>query len=95
MAWSETVSRAFEEATEYLRTPGLQRTNGAAERMIKELRRRTKSMDGFKSEDGAAHFAVVWRIWKNMRLAMNRQRSRQMRRQRRNLKIPQPYPKLA
>jgi transposase-like protein len=50
--WSETVHRAFWEGTQYLRTPGLHPTNGAAERLIKQLRRRTKTMDGFKSEDG-------------------------------------------
>jgi hypothetical protein len=90
----ETVVRTFEEATEYLRTPGLQRTNGLAERTIKELRRRTKTMDGFKSEDGAAHFAEVWRAWKNLRLEMNRARSRRVRHRRQDLKIRRPYPKL-
>jgi transposase-like protein len=94
-AWAETVVRTFEEATEYLRTPGLQRTNGLAERTIKELRRRTKTMDGFKSEDGAAHFAEVWRAWKNLRLEMNRARARRVCHRRQDLKIRQPYPKLA
>jgi len=92
-AWAQTVSRAFEEGTEYLRTPGLQRTNGLAERTIKELRRRTKTMDGFKSDDGATHFAVVWRVWKNMRSEMNRELRRQVRHRKRNLKIRHDHPK--
>jgi transposase-like protein len=94
-AWAETVVRAFEEGTEYLRTPGLQRTNGLAERTIKELRRRTKSMDGFKSEDGAAHFAEVWRAWRNLRLEMNRDSAKRVRHRRQDLKIRPPHPKLA
>lgn len=93
--WAETVSRAFQEGIEYLRTPGLQRTNGAAERMIKELRRRTKTMDGFKSDGGSAHFAVVWRAWKNMRRAMNQEYARHVRHRGRNLKIRPPNPKSA
>jgi transposase-like protein len=78
---------AFEEGTEYLRTPGLMRTNGAAERLIKDLRRRTRPMDGFKSEAGAKHFAVVWRVWKNMRLRLSRDEERRRSRQTDNLKI--------
>lgn len=94
-AWAETVSRAFAEGTEYLRTPGLQRTNGAAERMIKELRRRTKTMDGFKSEDGSTHFAVIWRVWKNMRLEMNREQAKRVCHRKPNIKIRHAHPKLA
>ena len=77
------------------RTPGLQRTNGTAERTIKELRRRTKTMDGFKSEDGAAHFAVAWRVWKNPRSEMNKERARLVRHCKRNLKIRHFYAELA
>jgi transposase-like protein len=86
-AWADVVSRAFEEGTEYLRTPGLMRTNGAAERLIKDLRRRMRPMDGFKSEDGAKHFAVIWRVWKNMRLEMNKERAKLVRHRKINLKI--------
>lgn len=94
-AWAQTVSRAFEEGTEYLRTPGLQRTNGAAERMIKDMRRRTRPMDGFKSEEGAEHFAVIWRVWKTMRLHMNQEQAKLVRHRHRNLKVCHPHPKLA
>ena len=93
--WGEVVSRAFEEGTEYLRTPGLMRTNGAAERLIKDLRRRTRPMDGFKSEEGAKHFAVVWRVWKNMRLGLSRDAARRRSRHADNLKIRHAHPKLA
>jgi Transposase, Mutator family len=86
-AWAQTVGRAFDEGTEYLRTPGLQRTNGLAERTIKELRRRTKTMDGFKSRAGSMHFAVIWRVWKNMRTAMNKEQARLVRHRKANLKI--------
>jgi len=86
-AWAQTVSRAFDEGTEYLRTPGLQRTNGTAERMIKELRRRTRTMDGFKSEGGSTHFALIWRVWKNVRLEMNRELAKLVRHRKPNLKI--------
>jgi transposase-like protein len=89
-AWADVVNRAFEEGTEYLRTPGLMRTNGAAERLIKELRRRTRAMDGFKSESGATHFAVVWRVWKNMRLQLSRDEAQRRSRQSDNLKICTP-----
>jgi transposase-like protein len=85
--WAQTVDRAFHEGTEYLRTPGLQRTNGLAERTIKELRRRTKTMDGFKSDAGSAHFALIWRVWKNMRSAMNKDQAKLVRHRRPSLKI--------
>jgi transposase-like protein len=93
--WAQTVARAFDEGTEYLRTPGLHRTNGLAERTIKELRRRTKTMDGFKSDDGSVHFMVIWRVWKNMRSQMNKERARLVRHGRRNLKIRHAHPKSA
>ena len=85
--WADVVARAFEEGTEYLRTPGLMRTNGAAERLIKDFRRRTRPMDGFKSEGGAEHFAVIWRVWKNMRSEMNKERAKLVRHRKTNLKI--------
>lgn len=85
--WVQTVSRAFGEGTEYLRTPGLQRTNGLAERTIKELRRRIKPMDGFKSEAGGRNFMLVWRVWKNRRTAMNKERAKRVRHRRGKLKI--------
>lgn len=93
--WAQTVARAFDEGTEYLRTPGLHRTNGLAERTIKELRRRTKTMDGFKSDDGSVHFMVTWRVWKNVRSKMNRERARLVRHGSRNLKIRHVHPKRA
>lgn len=77
------------------RTPGLQRTNGTAERTIKELRRRTKTRDGFKSADGAARFAVVWRVSKNLQSEMNKERSRLVRHRKRNPKIRHFHSKLA
>ena len=92
--WVGTVERAFWEGTAYLRTPGLQRTNGAAERTIKELRRRIKTMDGFKSDDGGRHFAWVWIQWHNLRLHCARERAQHTRRAASNLKIPPSYPKL-
>jgi len=89
-AWAQMVSRAFVEGTEYLRTPRLQRTNGLAERTIKEFRRRTKTMDGFKSEAGGRHFAVIWRVWKNVRSAMNKDYARWVRHRNPNLKDRHP-----
>ena len=86
-AWADVVSRAFEEGTEYLRTPGLMRTNGAEVRLIKDLRRRMRPIDGFKSEEGAKHFAVIWRVWTNMRLEMNKERAKLVRHRKTNLKI--------
>jgi transposase-like protein len=94
-AWAQTVSRAFDEGTEYLRTPGLQRTNGEAERAIKQLRRRTKTMDGFKSAGGAAHFAVLWRPWTNLRSKLRKEHDRLRRHRRRNQPNCHAHPKLA
>ena len=94
-AWAQTVSRAFDEGTEYLRTPGLQRTNEAAERLIKDMRRRTRPMDGCKSEEGAEHFAVVWRMRKTMRLRMNQGQAKLVRHRHHNVKICHIHPKLA
>lgn len=93
-AWGETVHRAFWEGTQYLRTSGLHPTNGAAERLIKQLRRRTKTMDGFKSEEGARNFAATWRLWQNMRHELAVEQKQRSRRRKRNLKVRQPNPKL-
>jgi transposase-like protein len=93
-AWGETVHRAFWEGTQYLRTPGLHPTNGAAERLIKQLRRRIKTMDGFKSEEGARNFAATWRLWQNMRHELAVELKQRSRRRKRNLKVRQPNPKL-
>jgi len=92
--WGETLERAFWEGTQYLRTPGLHPTNGAAERLIKQLRRRIKTMDGFKSEEGARNFAAAWRLWQNMRHEMAVEHKQRSRRRKRNLKVRQPNPKL-
>jgi transposase-like protein len=88
-AWAEIVRRAFDEGTEYLRTPGLARTNGGAERTVREFRRRSKIMDGFKSEDGGQHFAMIWRVWQNLRRERAQERARQTKHRRRqaNLKV--------
>jgi hypothetical protein len=88
-AWAEIVRRAFHEGTEYLRTPGLARTNGGAERTVREFRRRSKTMDGFKSEDGGRNFAQIWRVWQNLRRERAQERARQTRHRRLppNLKV--------
>lgn len=88
-SWADIVRRAFDEGTEYLRTPGLARTNGGAERTVREFRRRSKTMDGFKSEDGGRNFAVIWRVWQNRRREGAQERKRQTRHRRRqgNLKV--------
>lgn len=77
--WAEIVRRAFHEGTEYLRTPGLARTNGGAERTVREFRRRTKTMDGFKSVDGGRNFAFIWRVWQNLRRERAQERARHTR----------------
>jgi transposase-like protein len=58
--WVNTVARAFARATLYLDSPGLPRTNGTAERTIKEIRRRIKVMDGFRSRPGVMNFMTVY-----------------------------------
>jgi transposase-like protein len=58
--WVDTVARDFARATTYLHSPDLPRTNGTAERTIKEIRRRVKTMDGFKSPAGAMNFMTVF-----------------------------------
>jgi len=63
--WAELVARSFTEAARYLRSPDLPCTNGIAERVIKELRRRIKTMDGFKSHTGAKNLLAVLIQWHN------------------------------
>lgn len=63
--WVDIVARGFAEALTYLESPKIPRTNGAAERAIKELRRRIKTMDGFKSHMGARHLLAVLIQWYN------------------------------
>jgi transposase-like protein len=58
--WVNTVARTFARATAYLQSPSLPRTNGTAERTIKETRRRVKTMDGFRSLEGAMNFMAVF-----------------------------------
>ena len=58
--WVNTVARVFARATLYLEIPGLPRTNGTAERTIKEIRRRVKVMDGFRSLHGSMNFMAVY-----------------------------------
>jgi transposase-like protein len=88
-SWADIVRRAFDEGTEYLRTPGLARTNGGAERTVREFRRRSKTMDGFKSVDGGRNFATIWRVWQNLRRERAQERARQTRHRRHpaNLKV--------
>lgn len=94
-AWGEIVRRAFIEGTEYLRTPGLQRTNGEAERTIKELRRRTRPMDGFKSRSGGRNFGVLWQAWHSLRRRLADQRATRVHHRKADLKIRHTHPKLA
>ncbi len=96
-AWAEIVRRSFHEGTEYLRTSGLARTNGGAERTVREFRRRSKIMDGFKSVDGGKNFATIWRVWQNLRRERAQERAQQTRHRKRpaNLKICSPHPKSA
>ena len=47
-SWGNTVARDFARATTYLHSPDLPRTNGTVQHTIKEIRRRAKTMDGFK-----------------------------------------------
>ncbi len=43
----------------YIHSPDLPHANGTAERSIKRIRRRVKTMDGFKSQPGAMNFITV------------------------------------
>jgi len=58
--WVYTLACAFARATIYLESPGVPRTNGTAERTIKEIRRRVKVMDGFRSQPGVMNFMAVY-----------------------------------
>jgi transposase-like protein len=93
--WADILSRSFYEATTYLREPYLPATNGLAERTIKELRRRIKTMDGFKSIDGSRNFLALWIPWHDMRLTYGRYRASLRRPRRKNLKSQATHPKLA
>lgn len=63
--WADIVARGFTQALTYLRSPWVPRTNSTAERAIKELRRRIKTMDGFKSHLGAKNCLAVLIQWYN------------------------------
>ena len=63
--WADIVARSFTQALTYLGSPWVPRTNGTAERAIKELRRRIKTMDGFKSHLGAKNCLAVLIQWYN------------------------------
>lgn len=80
----DIVARGFAEATAYLHETVLPRTNGTAERTIKEIRRRVKVMDGFKSLRGASNFMAIFVQWHNWWVD-NRRNTTQMSRPR-NLK---------
>ena len=43
------------------------RTNNLMERGFRELRRRTRQMDGFGSDHGAANFHLLWMLKENAR----------------------------
>lgn len=49
--------------------PTQPRTTSPLERGIKEYRRRTRPMDGFKSFKGAANFLKIWLVKENARMA--------------------------
>lgn len=49
------------------KTPGVIRTNNLMERGFRELRRRTRPMDGFKSARGASNFHTLWMLKENAR----------------------------
>ena len=93
--WAAIMTRAFHDATTYLREPCVTCTNGVAERTIKELRRRIKTMDGFKSTDGSVNFLALWVPWQNMRLKHGRRMASLRRPRKPNLKVQRSYPKLA
>jgi len=44
------------------------RTNNLMERGFRELRRRTRPMDGFGSDSGAANFQTLWMLKENARI---------------------------
>jgi len=52
----------IKKGLEYLRSPrkGVPSTTSRMERAIREYRRRTRPMDGFKSDDGAGNFNQLW-----------------------------------
>lgn len=91
--WVNKVARAFARATAYLQSPYLPRTNGTAERTIKERRRRIKTMDGLRSHDGAMNFMAVFAQCHNTLRESSLIRARLPRRA--NLKVRDLHPKLA
>jgi transposase-like protein len=91
--WVNTVARSFARATSYLQSPYLPRTNGTAERTIKEIRRRVKTMDGFRSQEGAMNFMAVFIQCHNGLRESALTRARLSRRA--NLKVPPLHPKPA
>jgi hypothetical protein len=52
----------IKKGLEYLRSPGegVPSTTSRMERAIREYRRRTKPMDGFKTDSGADNFNQLW-----------------------------------
>lgn len=92
-SWVNTMARDFARATTYLHSPGLPRTNGTAERTIKEIRRRVKTMDGFKSLPGAMNFMAVFvQCYNGLR---NSALTYARLARKRNLKLQPTYPKQA
>jgi transposase-like protein len=83
------VARGFAEATVYLHDTALPRTNGTAERTIKEIRRRVKVMDGFKSLKGAINFMAIFVQWHNWWVD-NRRKTTRMSRPRNLKTCPAP-----
>lgn len=64
----ERVKQAIQAAKVKLET-SQPRTISPLERGIKEYRRRTRPMDGFKSRTGAANFLRIWLAKENARMA--------------------------
>jgi len=64
----DKVKQAIEVAKERLKTLE-PKTTSPLERGIKEYRRRTRPMDGFKSRMGAANFLRIWLVKENARMA--------------------------
>jgi len=59
----------LKKGLEYLRSPGkgVPSTTSKMERGIREYRRRTRPMDGFKSDQGAENFNRLWMVKENAR----------------------------
>jgi len=54
----------LKKGLEYLRSPGeeVPSTTSKMERAIREYRRRTKPIDGFKTDQGAENFNRLWMV---------------------------------